>query len=59
MKCDRHMWDTLTDGFCWKCEELTIKENKRKYEDKFRDNSLQGTTRDNEISSISTRKQKN
>lgn len=25
------MWDVLTDGWCWKCEELTIEENKNKY----------------------------
>jgi hypothetical protein len=41
MKCDKHSWDTDDKEWCWKCDELTIKENIEKYEDKFRDNSLQ------------------
>jgi len=57
MKCDRHMWDELIDGFCWKCEELTINENKKKYENNFRDNSLQRTTGDKETSAVPNTKQ--
>lgn len=52
MKCERHMWDTLTDGWCWKCEELTINENKKRHEDKFRDNSLQRTAGDKETDTV-------
>jgi len=58
MKCDRHMWDVLTDGWCWKCEELTINENKKRYEDKFRDNSLQRDRGNQEIGSVSIEEQK-
>ena len=52
MKCDRHTWDTDDREWCWKCEELTINENKKKYEDKFCDNSLQRIGRNQEISSV-------
>jgi hypothetical protein len=41
MKCDKHMWDTSDKDWCWKCEELTLNENKKKYEDKLRNNGLQ------------------
>jgi hypothetical protein len=51
------MWDELIDGFCWKCEELTINENKKKYENNFRDNSLQRTTGDKETSAVPNTKQ--
>jgi hypothetical protein len=53
MRCERHSWDTTDAEWCWKCEELTINENKKKYEDKFCDNSLQRDKRDKEISSVS------
>jgi hypothetical protein len=52
MKCNRHEWDTDDKEWCWKCEELTINENKKKYEDKFCDNSLQRIGGNQEISSI-------
>jgi hypothetical protein len=52
MKCDRHIWDTDDTEWCWKCEELTINENKQKYENQLRDNSLQRIGGDKEISSI-------
>ncbi|MEY4572150.1 MAG: hypothetical protein RLZ10_1376 [Bacteroidota bacterium] len=52
MKCDRHMWDTLDREWCWRCEELTLEENKKKYEDKLRDNGLQRIGGDKEIGSI-------
>ena len=58
MKCDRHMWDTSDREWCWKCEELKQEENKKKYEDKFRDNSLQRTRGDKEIGSVSIGEQK-
>ena len=48
MKCDRHIWNTEDSEWCWKCEELTIEENKRQYENKFCNNSLQREERDNE-----------
>jgi len=41
MRCERHSWDTDDREWCWKCEELTLNENKQKYEDKLRNNSLQ------------------
>ena len=31
MKCDKHIWDTDDKEWCWKCEELTMNENKKKY----------------------------
>lgn len=34
MKCNRHIWDTEDREWCWKCEELTIEENKKKYSKK-------------------------
>ena len=52
MKCDRHNWDTEDKEWCWKCEEITLQENIEKYENKFRDNSLQRTGGDKEISII-------
>jgi len=52
MKCERHSWDTDDREWCWKCEELTINENKKKYEDKFCNNGLQGIGGDKEISSF-------
>ena len=32
MKCERHSWDTNDKEWCWRCEELTIEENKLKLE---------------------------
>ena len=58
MRCDRHTWDTGDKEWCWKCEELTINENKKKYEDKFCDNSLQRIGGNQEISPILIRTQK-
>jgi hypothetical protein len=46
------MWDTSDREWCWKCEELTLSENKKKYEDKFRNNSLQRIGGDKEIGSV-------
>ena len=51
MKCDKHIWDTDDREWCWKCEELTMNENKNKY-DKFRDNSLQRVGRNQEVGAI-------
>jgi hypothetical protein len=53
MKCERHSWDTTDWEWCWRCEELTIEENKRKYEDKLRNNSLQRINGNKETSTIS------
>ena len=52
MKCDKHIWDTDDREWCWKCEELTIEENKKKYEDKLRNNSLQRVGGNQEVGSI-------
>ncbi len=52
MKCDRHNWDTEDNEWCWKCEEITLQENNEKYEDKFRNNSLQRIGGDKEIGSV-------
>ena len=41
MKCERHLWDTEDKEWCWKCEEAKIEENKKTYENKFRDHSVQ------------------
>jgi hypothetical protein len=58
VKCERHSWDTTDREWCWKCEELTIEENKKKYEDKFRNNSMQRVGRNQEVSSIYIEEQK-
>jgi hypothetical protein len=58
MKCERHSWDTEDREWCWRCEELTIEENKKKYEDKFRDNSMQRDGGNQEVSSIYIGEQK-
>lgn len=52
MRCERHNWDTTDAEWCWKCEELTIEENKKKYENKFCDNSLQRTNGNKEVSAV-------
>ncbi len=52
MRCERHSWDTDDREWCWKCEELTLNENKQKYEDKLRNNSLQRIGGDKDPSSI-------
>jgi len=59
MKCDRHTWDTNDREWCWKCEELTLKENKVRYENKLRDNGLQRVGGNQETSTISSKTQKN
>jgi hypothetical protein len=46
------MWDTSDREWCWKCEELTLEENKKRYENKFCNNSLQRVRGDKEISTI-------
>ena len=57
MKCNRHMWDTSDREWCWKCEELTLSENKKKYEDKFRNNSLQRARGNQEVGTVPVGKQ--
>jgi hypothetical protein len=52
------MWQPAGWEFCWRCEELTRNENKKKYEDKLRNNSLQRIDGDKEISTISIGLQK-
>ena len=58
MKCDKHMWDTSDKDWCWKCEELTLNENKKKYEDKLRNNGLQRVGGNQEVGSVHIRTQK-
>jgi hypothetical protein len=58
VKCERHSWDTTDREWCWRCEELTLEENKKKYEDKFRDNSMQRVGRNKEVSSVYIGEQK-
>jgi len=53
MRCERHI-DTNDEDYCYKCEELTIEENKKKYENKFCDNSLQRTEGNKEVSIVYT-----
>ena len=53
MKCERHSWDTDDREWCWRCEELTINENKQKYENQLRNNSLQRIDGNKEVSPIS------
>jgi hypothetical protein len=57
MKCERHSWDIEDKEWCWKCEELTINENKKKYEDKFCDNGLQGIDGNKDFGSLHTETQ--
>jgi hypothetical protein len=57
MKCDKHMWDTSDKDWCWKCEELTLNENKKKYEDKLRNNGLQRVRGNQEVGSVHIRTQ--
>jgi len=58
VKCERHSWDTTDREWCWRCEELTIEENKKKYEDKFRNNSMQRVGGNQEVSSVYIEEQK-
>jgi hypothetical protein len=58
VKCERHIWDTTDREWCWKCEELTLEENKKKYEDKFRNNSMQRVGGNQEVSSVYIEEQK-
>jgi len=58
MRCERHSWDTTDREWCWRCEELTIEENKKKYENKFRNNSLQRIGGNQKIGSVLIEKQK-
>ena len=52
MKCDKHIWDTSDKEWCWRCEELTLNENKKKYEDKLRNNGLQRVGGNQEVGSV-------
>jgi hypothetical protein len=52
------MWQPEGWEFCWRCQELTLKENKKKYENKFRDNSLQRVGGNKEIGSVPVGEQK-
>jgi len=56
-RCDWHMWQPEGWEFCWRCEELTIEHNKKKYENKFRNNSLQRVGGNQEVGSVLTGKQ--
>jgi hypothetical protein len=58
VKCERHSWDTTDREWCWRCEELTLEENKKKYEDKFRNNSMQRVGGNQEVSPVYIEKQK-
>jgi hypothetical protein len=51
------MWDTSDKDWCWRCEELTLNENKKKYEDKLRNNSLQRVRGNQEVGSVHIRTQ--
>jgi hypothetical protein len=57
MRCERHGWDTKDAEWCWKCEELTIQENKQKYEDKLRNHGLQRIGGNQDIDTIPIRTQ--
>ena len=57
-RCDWHMWQPAGWEFCWRCEELTKIENKKKYEDKFRNNSMQRVGGNQEVSSVYIEEQK-
>jgi hypothetical protein len=46
------MWQPEGWEFCWRCEELNRIENKKKYENKFRDNSLQRVGGDKEVGTV-------
>ena len=55
MKCERHSWDSIDSEWCWRCEELTIEENKKKYEENkgvICNNSLQRAGGNQEVGSI-------
>jgi hypothetical protein len=58
VKCERHSWDTTDREWCWRCDELTLEENKKKYEDKFRNNGMQRVGGNQEVSSIYIEEQK-
>ena len=51
-RCDWHMWQPEGWEFCWRCEELKLKENKKKDENKFRDNGLQRVGGNQEIGTL-------
>jgi hypothetical protein len=51
------MWQPEGWEFCWRCEELTRNENKKKNEDKLRDNSLQRVGGNQESDTVSTKEQ--
>jgi hypothetical protein len=51
MRCEKHI-ETNDGDFCYKCEELTLKEKKEKYESIICHNSLQRVTGDKEIGTI-------
>jgi len=51
MRCEKHI-DTNNQDFCYKCEELTIKEKKEKYASVICNNSMQRIDGDKEIGTI-------
>ena len=57
MRCDRHIWDTDDREWCWRCEELTLEENKKKYENKFRNNCIDGVGGNQNFGSFHTETQ--
>jgi hypothetical protein len=56
-RCDWHIWQPEGWEFCWRCEELTREHNKKKYENKFRNNSLQRVGGNQEVGSVPIREQ--
>ena len=34
-RCDWHMWQPEGWEFCWRCEEITMEHNKKKYNNKM------------------------
>jgi hypothetical protein len=52
------MWQPEGWEFCWRCEELNRIENKKKYENKFRDNSMQRVGGNQEITTLPVGEQK-
>jgi hypothetical protein len=52
------MWQPEGWEFCWRCEELNRIENKKKYENKFRNNSMQRVGGNQEITTLPVGEQK-
>jgi len=51
MRCEKHI-EIIEQDYCHKCEELTINENKKKYEDIICNNSLQRIDGNKKISTV-------